>query len=64
MCFPSTARCSMMVNAALLLHGNRAMEEFRPHEKRRQNATICVTLIACRVAGFSATLRLVEMSFF
>ena len=41
----------MMVNAALLLHGNRAMEEFRPYEKRRQNATICVTLIASGVAG-------------
>ena len=42
----------MMVNAVLLLHGNRAMEEFRPHEKRRQNATICVTLIASRGRWF------------
>jgi hypothetical protein len=29
----------------MLLHGNRAMEEIRQNEKRRQNATICVTLI-------------------
>ena len=40
------------------------MEEIRQNEKRRQNATICVTLIPVEArddSGISAVMRLVEM---